>query len=171
MATCSLIGLSGCSCSRPARRPLTDSLFFLEVGALPVSATARTPRRRFDGVSRRGPSPIGESLFPNSSKRIWSRTPVNAPVAASRNPSRSRTWRVGWTECVALVVRDGALVTEALTKLRRPCRSTCVALIQTTYYRRASMPCEQISSVPSDRPLCTSGTPNGLPRGVRRCSP
>lgn len=25
----------------------------------------------------------------------------------------------GWTECVALVVRDGALVTEALTKLRR----------------------------------------------------
>ena len=43
----------------------------------------------------------------------------------------------------------------------------------TTYYRRnTSRPCEQFSPVPSERPLCTSRpTPNGLPRGVRRCSP
>ena len=38
----------------------------------------------------------------------------------------------GWTECVALVVRDGALVAAALSNCARRCRFRCAALTPTT---------------------------------------
>ena len=51
------------------------------------------------------------------------RLPERTPAVLSTKTLTVTDVASGWTECVALVVRDGTLVTEALTKLRKamPC--------------------------------------------------
>lgn len=80
----------------------------------------------------------------------------------------------GWNECVALVVRDGALVTEALTKLRRimlfqlrGIDSDNVLYAESKHAVRTDLLCAIGTATRHE----SAHTPNGLPRGVRRCSP
>lgn len=151
MDTCSSTGCPGEGALGKVRRRLTDSSSCPEAGVLPVGATARGPRRPFAGVSRCGPSPIGAIPFPGSSKRTWSPTPVNAPVAGSRRHSHSRTWRVA-----------GPNVWRSSRKRSRSCAgscpSICVALIRTTCYIRKSR-----DTTDKSPPAATQAVKNVLP--------